>query len=317
MGRTESKQAFQQSSSQSAQDQANAQAALASTNKSVGDYTKNVDNFMRFGRRTFGANGEYMKDQNVLATTTAKAGSDKIGGDLALNAMRTGENTSGYAGTLAESQRQGSRDLTDQLARADANRLSQLTAVNQYGVDAAKFPAQVYGSLYGQGTSAAGNEMGSASSAAKTPGFWDTFAPALAQGAGAAAAGFCPCAGSMIRMADSTEKPVEQLKKGDFVWSLSTSAPPNEVLETPLPAKAHSFLVRTREGREHSGSATHTLALAIGGYAFMPESLNQVVLAENATDIVSEVEDIGDQTVCPLKIGGSHTYMADGIWILA
>ena len=303
MGRTESKQAFQQSSSQSAQDQANAQAALAATNKSVGDYTKNVDNFMRFGRRTFGANGEYMKDQNVLATTTAKAGSDKIGGDLALNAMRTGENTSGYAGTLAESQRQGSRDLTDQLARADANRLSQLTAVNQYGVDAAKFPAQVYGSLYGQGTSAAGNEMGSASSAAK--------------GAGAAAAGFCPCAGSMIRMGDCTEKPVEQLKKGDFVWSLSTSAPPNEVLETPLPAKAHSFLVRTREGREHSGSATHTLALAIGGYAFMPESLNQVVLAENATDIVSEVEDIGDQTVCPLKIGGSHTYMADGIWILA
>ena len=45
MGRTESKQAFQQSSSQSAEDQANAQAALASTKKSVGDYTKNVDNF--------------------------------------------------------------------------------------------------------------------------------------------------------------------------------------------------------------------------------------------------------------------------------
>jgi len=190
MGRSESKQAFQQSSSQSAQDQRNAQAALASTNKSVGDYTKNVNNFMRFGRQTFGANGEYMKDQNVLATTAAKAGSDKIGGDLALNAMRTGENTAGYAGTLAESQRQGSRDLTDQLARADANRLSQLTAVNQYGVDAAKFPAQVYGSLYGQGTSGASSEMGNASSAAKMPGFWDTFAPALAQGAGAVGAGF-------------------------------------------------------------------------------------------------------------------------------
>lgn len=317
MGRSESKAAFKQSSAQSAQDQANAQNALGATNKAVSDYEGALKNFLRFGRSTYGANGEFLRDQNTLATTTAKAGADQVGGNLALNAMRTGENTAGYAATDAEARRAASRDLTTQLAGADADRLAKLTAINQYGVEAEKLPAAIQESLYGTSVSGATGQGANMTNAARMPGFWDTFAPALAQGAGTAAAGACPCEGSLIRMADGTDKPAEQIRKGEFVWPLSTSAPPNPVLETPQPIKAHCFAITTKAGRKHAGSDTHTVALAIGGYAFIPEALQKIVLAESVTDEVISVEDIGERTVYPMKLGGSHTYMADGIWILS
>jgi len=47
-----------------------------------------------------------MRDANTLANTTAAAGQTNLTGNLALNALRTGQNTAGYAGTVAESQRQ-------------------------------------------------------------------------------------------------------------------------------------------------------------------------------------------------------------------
>jgi hypothetical protein len=83
-----------------------------------------------------------------------------------------------------------SRDLTDRLAGADADRLSRLTAINQYGVQASAVPAEVQASLYGTGTGGSGSQLSTAADAAKTPSFWDQFLPAIAGGAGAAAAGF-------------------------------------------------------------------------------------------------------------------------------
>lgn len=189
MGRTESTKVANQGMQQSAQDQANAQAALTQTNSNLKKYSDNLDNFMKFGRDTYGAGGEYMKDQNTLANTTAAAGTTNLAGNLALNRLRTGENTAGYAGTVAESGRQSQRDLTDRLAGADATRLQNLTGINQFGVQASGLPAEVQASLYGTSTGGSGNQLSSASSAAKTPGFWDTFAPALAGAAGQAAAG--------------------------------------------------------------------------------------------------------------------------------
>ena len=195
MGRTESTEVANQGMAQSSEDQANAQQALSSTQSSVNNYSNQLNNFLRFGRQTYGANGEYMRDQNTLATGTAKAGSDQIAGNLALNAMRTGENTSGYAGTIAASRNQAEQNLTQQLAGADANRLQQLTAVNQYGVQASALPAEINSSLYGTSTGGSGNQLSSAANAAKTPGFWDTFAPALAGAAGQVASGFTPQGG--------------------------------------------------------------------------------------------------------------------------
>jgi hypothetical protein len=130
---------------------------------------------------------EFLRDKNTLANTTAAAGATSLKGDRALNAARTGENTSGYADTVAESKRQSERDLTAGLVGADADRLKQLTNINKYGVQASALPAEVQASLYGTGTGGSGSQLGSASSAAKTP---DTFLPALAGVAGTAAAGF-------------------------------------------------------------------------------------------------------------------------------
>lgn len=188
MGRSESKQVVQQSTAQSAQDQANSQAALAKTNAATDSFNTNLNNFMRFGRKTYGTDGDYMKTQNTLGTTVAAGGAKGLEGDLALNAQRTGDNTSNYAAADAESRRQQQRDLTTFLAQANQNRLGQLTDIEKTGLDQSKFPAGVYGSLYGTGTGAANSAMGNAASAAKTPGFWDTFLPALA-GAGGQVAG--------------------------------------------------------------------------------------------------------------------------------
>ena len=150
MGRTESKQVSQQGMAQSSQDHANAQSALASANKSLAKHSSTLDSFMNFGRKTYGEGGEFQKTQNTIANTTAAAGTSGVAGNLALDAMRTGENTSNYAPTVAESARQSSRDLTSTLAGADADRLSRLTAINQFGVQASALPAEVQAGLYGR-----------------------------------------------------------------------------------------------------------------------------------------------------------------------
>jgi hypothetical protein len=189
-GRSESKQVVNQGTAQSAQDQQAAQSSLAAANKSITGYNQNLDDFMKFGRRTYSPTGEFMRDANTLATTTAAAGSNKIAGDTALNAMRTGENTANAAPALAESTRSASRDLTSQLAGADTTRLQDLTNINQFGVQASALPAQVQASLYGTGTSGSGSQLSTAGDAAKTPGFFDTFLPALVGGAATAAGGY-------------------------------------------------------------------------------------------------------------------------------
>lgn len=317
MGRSESKQVVNQGTAQSAQDQKNAQVALADTNKSVTDYKKDLDSFMKFGRQTYGAGGEYQRDQNTIANTTAAAGQTNLTGNLALNAMRTGENTAGYAGTAEESQRQSSRDLTNQLATADTTRLGQLTNLEQFGVQASSLPASVQSGLYGTSVGGSGNQLNAAGGAARTPGFWDTLAPALVQGAATVGAAACPCEGSLILMADDTKKRVEELKDGDLLWPMGFSAPPNVVLFRPQPLKRPCFEIVTQGGLRHKASSTHAVALMCGGYAFMPELMGQTVMCGKVSDVVVEVNDIGEQTVYEMNIGGSHCYQADDIWIIA
>jgi hypothetical protein len=188
MGRSESKQISKDSAGQSAEDQKRAGAAYDSTVDSINKYSSNLDNFMRFGRQTYGANGEYARDQNTISTGAAKAGANKVGADLATNAMRTGANTANYAPAVATAQRDASQDLTQTLASADADRLSKLTAINQYGVQASSLPSSVYSSLYGTSLGGSNAAAGTAASAAAaSPGFMDEFGKDLSSGIGAAA----------------------------------------------------------------------------------------------------------------------------------
>lgn len=193
MGRSESKQISKDSAGKSAEDQARAGAAFDSTVNSINKYSSNLDNFMKFGRATYGDNGEYMRDQNTIATGAAKAGANKVGADLATNAMRTGDNTANYAPAVATAQRDASQDLTQTLANADASRLQQLTNINQYGVQASALPAQVQSSLYGTSLGGSNSAAGTAASAsAAAPGFFDEFGNSIIGAAGTVAKGFTP-----------------------------------------------------------------------------------------------------------------------------
>ena len=171
--RGQSKQVANQGMQQSTQNQGNAQKQLADTAAGVSQFNKNLQSFLRYGRRTYGPNGEFMRNTNAQATEVAAGGSNALQGDLALNATRTGANTAGYAATEAEARRQGQRDLTGSLITADSERLKNLTAIEQQGLDESKFPAQVSASLYGPSVGGASSELGVAGDAAKTPSTWD------------------------------------------------------------------------------------------------------------------------------------------------
>ena len=320
MGRSQSAQISQQSEQNSEQNQGNAQEALGATNKSLQDYSSNLNKFMNFGRQTYGANGEYMKDQNAIATTTAAGGANATKGDLALNSMRTGENTASYAPAVAEAQRQNEQGVTSQLANADSSRLDKLTAINQYGVQASSLPASVQAGLYGTSLGGSNAAMGTAASAsAASPGFFDVFGQDLAQGAGAVAAGLCPCEGSMIRLANDDVLPVELLTKGMKVRQIGWTRPPNTITEEIVPVLQRCVEVKSAQGKVHRCSESHTFALASGGYVHAKDALNEVVLVIDlsGTDIITSVTDIGEQLVYPMAVDGSHCYAADGFWILA
>lgn len=327
LDRGTSKAVAQQGMQQSQEDQNNASAALTATNADLGTYSTNLKNYMNFGRKTYGANGEFMRDQNTLATTTAAAGASALKGNLALNAMRTGENTSGYGGTVAATQQENDQNLTTQLAGADAQRLSQLNAVEQYGVSASALPAEIEQGIYGTSTSGASSNLSPAATAAAQPSGWDVFGADLASGVGAAAGAYaagCPCAGTAIAvphdvgMPGDTDRVVEVLKKGDFVAGMGWTRPPNQLLADIVPIKQPCFEVITKGGLRTRGSSTHSLMLVSGGYVCMPEALGEAVLVRGSgSDMITEVIDIGEQWVYPLPIKGSHTYCADGLWILA
>lgn len=190
MGRSQSSNVEKQATGNSAEDQARAGAAFKSTVNSINNYSGNLDKFMKFGRATYGDNGEFMRDQNTIATGAAKAGANKVGADLATNAMRTGANTANYAPAVATAQRDASQDLTQTLASADADRLSKLTAINQYGVQASSLPSQVYSSLYGPSVGGSNTALGvGESAAANSPSMLDFISKNASEALGAAAKG--------------------------------------------------------------------------------------------------------------------------------
>lgn len=315
MGRSESKQVTQQSLDTSKNFQNQANQSFAATQGAIGDYQNRLNNFL--ARNPYTPGGEFQRNQNLINASTAEAGNAAMKNTLDLASQRSGENTAGFASNVAEAQRQTSRDLADQMAKADQARVDKETGIQQFGVQASALPADMQAKLYGTGAGEAVGALNPAANAAKTPGFWDEFAPALAGAAGSVLHGACPCAGSLIRMADGSDKRVEDLREGDYLWPLSFSAPPNQVLDTPQPQSAHCGVIATEGGRRHRGSETHTIALAIGGYAYLPELAGKTVLAELGTETVLAVEDIGEQIVYPLRLNGSHMYMADGIWVMA
>jgi hypothetical protein len=189
MSRSTSAQIAQQGIANSQQDQANAQGALSATNSALNDYSSNLSQFMNYGRQTYGQGGEFAADQDTIAAGAAAAGTKAIGGDLALNAMRTGANTASYAPTVASATNQAEQTEEGQLANADATRLQNLTNVNQFGVTASALPAQIQAQLYGTSLSGGNSSLGVGQQAsAADQSFADTLPGDLTAAIGAAGA---------------------------------------------------------------------------------------------------------------------------------
>lgn len=195
MGRSESSKTNAQSLANSKQDQANAQSALSSTNRNLGQYNEQLQRAIALGRGAYAPGGDYMQANNAINTAKAGAAANKLQGDMATHAMQTGENTAGYAPALAEEERAGQRDTAEAMAQAEADRIQKQLSNEYFGVGAAGLPAQVQAGLYGTSISGATGQMGAAAESARTPGFWDTFLPALAGAGGQVAAGFTPKGG--------------------------------------------------------------------------------------------------------------------------
>jgi hypothetical protein len=162
----ESKKVANQSLDTSNKLLANAGEAQQQTAAGVNQFNQNLNNFMRFGRRTYGGNGEFMRTMNTKANEVAAGGQRALEGDLAMHALRTGANTAGYADTAAEARRQSSRDMTNFLANANQQRLQNLTDVEKTGLDESKFPAQISASMYGPSVSGSVGALNPAASAA-------------------------------------------------------------------------------------------------------------------------------------------------------
>jgi hypothetical protein len=175
----------QQGIDTSKQNQQNAQTSFNNTNKTLSDYSSNLNQFLDYGRSTYGKSGEFAADQNTLSTGAAAAGTKSVAGDLAMNKLRTGANSASYAPTLATAKSNAEQNLTQQLAGADASRLGQLTAINQYGVSASALPAQIQAQLYGTSLSGANSALGVGQSAsAADQSFGDVFGQSLASSLG-------------------------------------------------------------------------------------------------------------------------------------
>jgi len=170
---------------------AQAQQALNQTNTAMAGYDSNLQNFLDQGRFNYAPGGEYDRENTLLGTAVASGGAGSSADQLNDFDKRTGNmNSAQTAASAEEIARSNQRALTDFMSSADKDRMDRQMAVEQYGVQASALPADVYSRIYGTSTGGMEGALGNETKAAQTPGFWDTFLPALISGGANVAAGF-------------------------------------------------------------------------------------------------------------------------------
>ena len=135
-------------------------------------------------------------------------------------------------------------------------------------------------------------------------------------GAYAGGAAACTCKGSMILQMDGTEKPIEDCKAGDLFQGFDGQ--PCELFEDPEVVNRPCVRL-TYESLAHSCSVDHTLMLDGGGYDYACNVRGRRIVWDKKGDhcVISGVRAIGINPVYSVKIGGSHSYRADGFWCLS
>ena len=191
MGRSESKDAYNTSKQNSQQDQANAQASLGNENKAITDFSGSVDDYKNFINSEFLPGGQFDTAENNLATSVTAGGKNSLQDYFSNYGSRTGIGTTPQMiAATEEGSRQGERDSANFLNQALLARIGALGHGEETVMQARGQIPGMYGGQYATSLGGANAAMGTATEAAKTPGFWDTFLPSLAGGAASVAAGF-------------------------------------------------------------------------------------------------------------------------------
>jgi hypothetical protein len=191
VGRSESKQVVNQQLAQGNQDQQNAQTSLAGENQAIGKLNNSIDQYGRWNWNTFRPGGEFMRNMTTMATSANSGGQNSYDDFLKRQGQMSGAGTTPQMiAASEEADRQGRRNLENTLLGDEQARIAAMG----HGLEMeegmlAGIPG-MYGGEYSSSLGGAGTAGGNAANAAKTPGFWDTFLPALAGGAGSAAGGY-------------------------------------------------------------------------------------------------------------------------------
>lgn len=124
--------------------------------------------------------------------------------------------------------------------------------------------------------------------------------------------GPCTVRGTMITMADGSEKPVEQLRRGDKLMAIDGGA--EELLRVELEPDMPCFEVTTENGYLVRCSAQHTLQYAGGGFDHASIfSAGDMVNTRHGPSRVARKLFLGHATVYKLHLARTHTYWAGGI----
>lgn len=193
MGRSESKDAYNTSKQMAQQNQANAQAALASENKAITNYDNSINDYGNFIHSEFDPGAEFDKANTNLATSVTAGGKNSLEDYFSDVGTRTGTGTTPQmVAASEEAARQGERDTANFLDQSLLARIGALGHGEETVLQAKGSIPGMYAGEYATSLGGANSAMGNATSAASMPGFWDTFLPALAGGAAQVGFGFTP-----------------------------------------------------------------------------------------------------------------------------
>jgi Hom_end-associated Hint len=166
----------------------------------------------------------------------------------------------------------------------------------------------------GQGVNALGiGQQAAAQADQSQTGFFGSLIGGLAGLGGSVATAACPAFGSLILMADGTEKAVELLVIGDQIMGIDDE--PCTVEDLPSDRTA-TIRVTFDDGHVTRNSPTHAFALPRGGFTVSAKSLGRQILTDKGASYVTNIERAGTALVFNIITDGSHTYRADGVWAL-
>lgn len=128
-----------------------------------------------------------------------------------------------------------------------------------------------------------------------------------------ASAANCPARGAKVRT-KTGDVLAEDLRRGILIYQTDGSY---RALEAdPVPVFAPCVTVITNNKKRSTVSSTHTFMAYRGGYHQANESLHHRIMMPKDHCVVIAVNPAGEMEVFPLKVGGNHTYLCDGLWSL-